>query len=157
MHNMRLLWNIVDDSTVFFSTVLTHGEMLWFCRVPVWAREKDTKKVEICKKKLVQNAEFFNHLEISLPWCYGLAVSRRSHSEKSIQIWVLEASWHRDFISPWKWYIYMCLSWDVLATCCRHTCQGRSKGDQVNIHYSCSKHSTLHGIKSSYVNGATFY
>jgi hypothetical protein len=31
---MRLLGNIVDDSTVLFSTVLVHGEMLWFCRVP---------------------------------------------------------------------------------------------------------------------------
>jgi hypothetical protein len=50
MRNMRLLWNIVDDSTVLFRTVVVHGEMLWFCRVPVWAREKDTKIVEICKK-----------------------------------------------------------------------------------------------------------
>jgi hypothetical protein len=50
MRNMRLLWNIVDDSTVLFCTVVVHGEMLWFCRVLAWAREKDAKIVEICKK-----------------------------------------------------------------------------------------------------------
>ncbi len=46
---MRLLWNLVDDSTVLFCTVVVHGEMLWFCRVPAWAWEKDAKIVEICK------------------------------------------------------------------------------------------------------------
>jgi hypothetical protein len=50
MRNMRLLQNIVDDSTVLFRTVVVHGEMLWFCRVPAWAQEKDAKIVEICKK-----------------------------------------------------------------------------------------------------------
>ncbi len=57
MRNMRLLWNIVDDSTVLFSTVLAHGEMLWFCRVLAWAWEKDAKKWKFAKN-LVQNAEF---------------------------------------------------------------------------------------------------
>jgi hypothetical protein len=68
MRNMRLLWNIVDDSTVLFSIVLACGEMLLFCRVPAWAQKKNTKKWKFTKK-LVQNAEFFNHLEISLLWC----------------------------------------------------------------------------------------
>jgi hypothetical protein len=68
MCNMRLLWNIVDDSTVLFRTVVVHGEMLWFCRVPAWAREKDAKIVEICKK-FSRKCGVFYHLEISLPWC----------------------------------------------------------------------------------------
>jgi hypothetical protein len=57
MRNMRLLWNIVDDSTVLFSTVVVNGEMLWFCRVPMWAQEKDAKKWKFAKN-LVQNEEF---------------------------------------------------------------------------------------------------
>jgi hypothetical protein len=58
MRTMRLLWNIVDDSIVFFSTVLAHGEMLWFCRVWRELRKKTQKKWK-CAKKLVQNAELF--------------------------------------------------------------------------------------------------
>jgi hypothetical protein len=37
---------------------VVHGEMLWFCRVPACAREKDAKKWKFAKN-LVQNAEFF--------------------------------------------------------------------------------------------------
>jgi hypothetical protein len=51
---------------VLFSTVVVHGEMLWFCRVPARAREKDAKKWKFAKN-LVQNPEFFYDLEISLP------------------------------------------------------------------------------------------
>jgi hypothetical protein len=47
---MRLLRNIEDDSTVLFSTVLVHGEMLWFCRVLARAPEKDVKKWKFEKK-----------------------------------------------------------------------------------------------------------
>jgi hypothetical protein len=43
---------------VLFSTVLAHGEMLWFCRVPARAREKDAKKWKF-EENLVQNVEFF--------------------------------------------------------------------------------------------------
>jgi hypothetical protein len=51
---------------VLFSTVLVHGELLWFCRVPAQAQEKDAKKVEICKKISTKCGVFY-HLEISLP------------------------------------------------------------------------------------------
>jgi hypothetical protein len=51
---------------VLFSTVLARGEMLWFCRVPAQGWEKDAKKWKFAKN-LVQNVEFFFHLEISLP------------------------------------------------------------------------------------------
>jgi hypothetical protein len=50
---------------VLFSTVVVHGEMLWFCRVPARAREKDAKKWKFAKN-LVQNPEFFYDLEISI-------------------------------------------------------------------------------------------
>jgi hypothetical protein len=51
---------------VLFSTVLARGEMLWF--VEFW-RELGKKMLKKWKfaKNLVQNAEFFYHLEISLP------------------------------------------------------------------------------------------
>jgi hypothetical protein len=37
---------------------LEHGEMLWFCRVPARAQEKDAKKWKF-EKFLVQYVEFF--------------------------------------------------------------------------------------------------
>jgi hypothetical protein len=49
---------------VLFSPVLVCGEM-WFCRV-LHELEKKYKSGNL-QKKLVQNAEFFDHLEISLP------------------------------------------------------------------------------------------
>ncbi len=68
-------------------------------------------------------------------------VSRQSHSGQSIQIWVLEVSW---YLKNWFWNCILLQQWystqvtsllalitlwahaypqDVLATCCRHTCQ----------------------------------